>query len=183
MANAPVRFIRRGGRVIPIRKPDAIYSKTGQKIAMGESLGLKAARGVSAAFAGVAIAEGVKRRRAFKKQDVKVNPYWDAASLGLSVASGVLGAATFTSGTKGFISGLAGGFALDAASTAANLASVAGPGKHRSRLKQAARNEARNIIVGNSVYAAGILANPTARATALEYASKAVTLFRKRLGV
>lgn len=91
-------------------------------------------------------------------QPVKVRRGWDAAGLGLSVASGGLAAAYFSGhGAKGFVGSQVASHAIDALGVSANIASVAGRGNAKGRARQGARQEARNFILGNAVYAAGVV--------------------------
>lgn len=184
MADNQVKFVRKGGRVIPIR-----IAKGAAKVAKRAA---PLARGVALAGAAYGIEKGIKQRKANPKQDIKVNRGLDALGLGLSVASGAVGAATFSHGAKGLIGGMIAGHAMDIGGIASNIASVAGKGKLKERAKQAARQEARNLIVGNAVYAAGILGVKRNREQAVkygvaaaektaEYAQKIVAFARKAL--
>lgn len=171
MANSGVRFIRKGGKIIPIR---AVSKVAGRAIPV--------ARVAGAAGAAYSIRKNVKKFKANPKQkDIKVNKSLNALGLGLSVASGALGAATFSHGAKGFLGGFIAGHALDAGGVAANIASVAGKGKLKERATQAARQEARNFVIGNAVYAAGLIGIKKNREKVAEYAGKLVQFARKAL--
>lgn len=170
MADKGVKFIRRGGKIIPIRAAGKVAGRA-----------LPIARAAGAAGAAYSIKKNIKKFKANPKQDIKVNKGFDALGLGLSVASGAIGAATFSSGAKGFLGGFVAGHALDAAGVASNIASVAGKGKLKERAKQAARQEARNFIVGNAVYGAGLLGIKKNREKIAEYAGKLVAFARKSL--
>ncbi len=152
-----VRFIRKAGRVIPLRGVSGAYnaSKHGTNVFKAATLG-----------AGVAaIKRSEKRKKSLGERifPIKVNRGYDALGLGLSVATGALSAATFHSGVKGFIGGQVIAHGIDAAGIAANTASVAGHGRLRARVEQGAKQEARNFIVGNGVYFAGVLAQKKTR--------------------
>jgi hypothetical protein len=181
VAGKPVRFIRKGGRVIPIREPDAVISKAGRTLLTRGSKPLKILRGAAVVGTAADITRGIKKFKANPKQKIKVHQGLDALGLGLSVASGALGAATFSHGAKGLISGMIAGHAIDAGGIAANIASVSGKGKLKERATQAARQEARNLVIGNAVYAVGILAVKKNREKLAEYAVKLVQFARKAL--
>lgn len=118
-----------------------------------------------------------------KPTGIKVNHALDLTGLGLSVASGALAAATFSGGVKGLVGGHLAAHGIDAAGIAANVASVSGHGKIKARAKQAAKQETRNFLVGNAVYAAGVLGSSNNRAALAGYTSKIVGLARKALRV
>lgn len=109
-----LKFIRKAGKVIPIG----------------------AIRG--GAFAKKTVASGIRSSgTAIKKQsDVKPRRVLQATGFGLAIASGVLGAATFSGGAKKVLGGVAGGIGLDVASSAANVAAYAGKGNGKSEQKQ-----------------------------------------------
>jgi hypothetical protein len=163
-----LRFIRKGGRVIPIAAK-ALPAARGAKLA-GHT--------VKGTAGGV-----VNRKIKAPVPPVKVNRGLDLAGLGLSVASGVLGAATFSSGVKGFVGGAIGGHAIDAAGIAANLGSVAGKGRLKDRATQAAKQEGRNLVIGNAVFAAGVLGSSKNRATLAGMAKGAAAGAAKVLAV
>lgn len=185
-----VGFFRKNGRVIPIRSSSGAghAAKASSKIIKGAThVGRAASIGASAH----AIHSGLKSHKSNERQAaIKVNRGLDALGLGLSVGTGVLGAATFGMGAKGFIAGSAATHAVDALGVGINAASVAGKGKTKERVKQAARQEARNLVVGNAVYAAGILAVKKNRQAAVTYAKtgaayakRILDFSRKALGV
>jgi hypothetical protein len=122
-SDSNVRFIRRNGKVIPIRA--ALQAARATRV------------GVATAKVGLATSSAHKVFRGSKQsgglrqlfhREIKVNRGFDALGLGLSVASGIIGAATFSSGTKGFLAGAAASHAIDAAGVAANVASVSARG-------------------------------------------------------
>lgn len=176
MADGGVRFIRKGGRVIPIGAKTA--GKVAGRIA---KKALPGARIVGAASAVYAIKKNIKKYKANPKQDIKVHKGLDALGLGLSVASGALGAATFSSGLKGFLGGALGSHLIDAGGVTANIASVTGKGKFKQRAEQAARQEARNFLIGNAVYAAGIIGIKRNREKLVEYSGKILEFAKKAL--
>lgn len=188
-----MKFIRKNGRIIPIREPDAVYGKGGAKIASKSSPGMKIAKGLAAAGSGLLIAQGARNIHAVKAVQKKEGGFkshagLDALGLAAAVASGVVGAATFTSSARGFIGGLGASFALDAVSSGANVASVSrGLSGHtkkqevKRRALQGLKQEARNVVVGNAVFAAGILATPAGRARIMSGVSKLGSLARKVL--
>jgi len=160
MSQAAVRFIRKNGKIIPIRA---------------------AAQGARAAGAVAVTAAAAHGTRASghspnaKHPAFKTNGALDAAGLGISLASGAIAAATFST-PKGFVAGHAAAHALDALGVTANLASVAGKGHAKERAKQGAKQEIRNLVLGNLVYGAGVIALPKNRAAAKAYASKAASV-------
>lgn len=166
MAQSPVTFIHHNGRVIPIRgqsppgekKPGVLeqHKKVAHAaVAATTSVVHKAKVHVEAGLDAVGV----------HLQPVKTNKKLDALAVGLSVASGVVGAATFSRGIKGFAGGLVLSHGLDALGVAANVASVAGTGQRKERVKQAARQEARNFVLGNVIFGAGILGSQRNRET------------------
>lgn len=182
-----VGFFRKNGRIIPMHKGgDGVYkargagklAKVGHIAKLGAIKGVKAASLVASAQT---VHEKVQQHRANPKQDVPVNKKLDAFGLGTAVLSGAIGAATFSSGAKTFLTGAVGSHAVDLVGISANLASVAGKGKTQARAKQAARQEARNFLVGNGVYLAGIAATKSNREAAAKYAEKAVLHSKKIL--
>ncbi len=160
-------FFRKDGKIIPIRAAAA----AGAVVAAHK---VKSARAINAAV------QLKKHPNADKK--IHVNRALDLGSLGLSIASGVVAAATF--GTpKGLVAGFLASHAIDAAGIGANIASVAGKGDTKLRAKIAAKQEGRNFIAGNAVYAAGVLGTATGRAALVNYTSKILEFGRKVLRV
>jgi hypothetical protein len=89
---------------------------------------------------------------------IKVNRGLDALGLGLSVASGVVAAAGFGGyGVKGFAASQGLAHAIDVGGVAANAAAVAGRGQAKDRIMLGAKMEARNFIIGNAIYGAGVI--------------------------
>jgi hypothetical protein len=160
-----IRFIRKNGRIIPIRA-----SLGAGHIAKAASL----ATGAGAAYS--------THKNGFKKSDkINVNHKLDLASLGLSAATGAIGAATFAT-PRGLALGSAATHVIDAAGTALAAASVVGKGHKKERAKQFARQETRNFLVGNAIYGAGILGLKKNREAAAEYAVKGLEYSKKILG-
>lgn len=202
----PVTFIHKNGRVIPIRSSNgaaealrAPVSAPGTAIkavakqtagAVNEGAVKPAVAQLSGAVsalhnAGNRVVSHVENglTAVGLAPTIHVNHRLDMLSLGLSVGTGILGAATFSSPKK-FVAGLAATKAIDAVGTAANVASVAGRGFHKERAKQAIRQEARNFVVGNAVYAAGILGfkgNRAAGKAALKITGQKIVSVAKRV--
>lgn len=166
-----IRFIRKNGRIIPIA------ARTGADHSRIARAAVHTSRAVGIGVAAHEIKKGLTSKNA--KQPIKVNKFADAASLGLSIASGAIGAVTFTGGAKRIVGGALGVHAVDAVGIAANAASVAGHGKAKERGKQFARQEARNLLVGNAVYAAGIVGIKKNRVALAGYASKVIAFAKK----
>lgn len=158
-------FRRIRGRIIPIRTGVNIAQNTARAVSVKRAAAVSAVSGV---------ASGIK------KQDVKPNQFLKYAGLGLALTSGAVGALTFTGGKKSFWGGLAGGFALDAASSASNVAAYSGRGKLKQRFKAGIKQEAINTLAGNAVFAAGLIALPRNR-KAIKYGAKAVFNFIRRV--
>lgn len=198
MADDGVRFIRKDGRIIPIhaRAAGNASARTGARAAVGAAGKKLAKLHKSTRFAhGVAVGAGAAMiahhgKIGSRHPQVKVNKKLDLLGLGLSVASGVAGAATFSHGARGLLAGFVASHAIDAAGIAANVASVTGKGHKIERAKQGAKQEARNFVIGNAVFAAGIVATKNNRATlvkgakaGLKYAGKTLAIARKVLRV
>lgn len=167
-------FFRSGGKIIPITKHSANV--------------VHGARAVKAAkiVGGAAVSSyGAKkiRQEGLKNTKIKVNQKLDLTSLGLSIASGVISAASFTGGVKRVAGGALLSHAVDALGTAATIGSVAGKGQGKERAKQAAKQEARNFVVGNAVYAAGIIGVKKNRQAVVGYAKKILEYGRKAVRV
>ncbi len=167
-----LRFIRKNGRVIPIG-------------AAAAGAGKAAHVAVAAAGAHAIKKTGIKN----KNPNIKVNRSLDLTGLGLSVASGVIAAATFAT-PKGLALGHAAAKAIDVGGITANAASVAGRGNGKERAIQGAKQEARNFAVGNAIFLGGIVASSANRKAAVgyakkgvEYASKILAFARKGVGV
>jgi len=175
-----VRFIRRNGRVIPIHAAGGSVR--------AHKVGTIVARGTIAGAGAVAIAKhgSIKPKNAA----IKVNRGLDLLGLGLSVAGGVIGAATFTSGVKGFIGGTAASYGLDVAGISANVASVAGKGHLKERVIQGEKQEVRNFAVGNAIFLGGLVGIKKNRQEiagiakkGIHYAAKILSFARKGLRV
>lgn len=169
MSDQGVRFIRKDGRVIPIHD--------GGNVGKSPHPLVKQARSKSGIISNHS-PKGLKKVAAKTQapKQVKVRAGYDALGVGLSVASGVIGAATFTGGAKRFASGFIASHVVDAAGLAANAASVAGSDNKTERAKKFAKQEVRNTVLGNAVYVAGLLALKQNRAAFRSGATTAVTL-------
>ena len=163
-----VRFIRKNGKIIPL----------GARGAVGRA-GVHTARAVSVAVAAHEVRQGLKKTH--PRQDIKINHSLDIAGLGISLATGVLGAVTFSGSAKKVIGGALATHAIDAVGVAANVASVAGRGHKEERAKQFARQEARNLVAGNAVFAFGLLASKTNRKALVNYGSAVLAFARKAI--
>jgi hypothetical protein len=133
-----MNFIRKGGKVIPIG----------------------ALRG--GVFAKKTISAGIRSSGlAIKRPETNIKPKQGLRALGfgLSVASGIVGAATVSGGAKKLLTGLAVSTGLDIASSTANVAAYTGKGNGKERFKLAAKQEGINQSVGWGIYGAGLLAS------------------------
>lgn len=146
-SSSAVKFIRRGGKVIPINA-----ARTAQN-----SVGVVKLTGAVATTA-------IKNPKSYK---VKPNKALRAAGFGLSVASGALGAATFSGSGKVFATGLVAGIGLDVASSAVNIAAHAGKGHSKERAIAITKQEGINQAAGWGIYGAGVLASSKNRASAV----------------
>ncbi len=164
-----LHFIRKNGRIIPIG-------------ARGTSSAHKVVKHVVGGAALGATAVGITTLKPSSKQKFKVNSGFDVTGLGLSVVSGALAAATFSS-PKRLVLGHAATMAIDVGSVAANIASVAGSGNKKERALQAAKQESRNFAVGNAVFALGVLGVKKNRQALAGYSSKILSMTRRVLGV
>ena len=177
MASSSVKgFFRKGGRVIPIRAATGA-SHAGRAAKIGRVV-------KTATHAGVA-AVGVNqiRKSGLKSKEIKVNRALDMTAIGLSVASGVVAASTFTGGWKSMVGGAVASHVIDAAGIAANVASVAGRGNGRARAEQAAKQEGRNFLIGNAVWGAGLVGIKKNRKELAGYAEKILEFGRKAVRV
>lgn len=169
-----VSFIRKNGKIIPIRAAQgAGHASRAGKI-------LRGAKAATAVGASVGLAKGALAKKK-GHSDVAVNKKYDAAGFALSVGSGIIAAATFGLGVKGFAAGAVASHGLDALGVAANVASVRGKGNLRGRAEQGAKQEARNLVIGNAVFGAGLLASSKNRARLVSWTQKAVALAKKSL--
>ena len=171
-----VRFIKKNGRTIPIRAAGAAsaHASHAHKI-------LKSAKGAAAiGGAGIAVHQAATGARPGK---IKVSETLKTLGIIGSVASGALGAATFTGSGKKIAAGIVGSHVLDAVGTAANIASVAGNKNKKEAAKVAAKQEARNFVIGNAVFAAGVFGLKKNRAAGVQYAKSVVNVARKILRV
>jgi hypothetical protein len=157
---AGVRFIRKGGKIIPIR--------TMRGTSAGHSVAQTAIASVGSALIR-------------KPKKIEPNQALSIAGTGMAIASGILSGVTFGKGKKGFLLGTGGSIGLDVASSAANVAAFAGKGHTRMRIKAGAKQELTNMLVGNAAFGAAILATPSSRKALVEMGSKAITYGRKLL--
>lgn len=175
-----ISFIRKNGRVIPIRASGGGggHAKAFAKAAKGPLA--KAGHFARAAAIGAGVSQVAEHGMGSKA--IKVNNKMDLLGLGASIASGAAGALLFNTPKK-----LAAGFiathALDAAGIAANVASVSGKGKKIERTKQAAKQEARNFVAGNAVYLAGIVGIKSNRDAAKSALKKAPAAAEEALAI
>lgn len=160
---ADVRFIRKNGKIIPIGA------------ARVASVGARAAGAGAAALA----AHSASKEKA---KHITVNHKLDLTGLGLSVASGAVAAATFST-PAGFVGGHLAAHAIDAAGIGANIGSVAGRGHAKERAQQGAKQEFRNLLVGNAIYGAGVLGVKKNRDALIGATQKILALARKGLRV
>lgn len=165
---AAVSFIRKNGKVIPIRAASGAG-----RIAKHAS---STAHVVGAVGGAYAIHKASKQKSDTK---IKVNRALDLSGLGLSIASGVVAASTFAGGGKGLLGGHAVAHAIDIAGVSSNAASVAGKGDRKARVEQGLKQEARNFVIGNAVYAAGVLGVKKNREALIGYAKKIIEYGRK----
>lgn len=163
-AQGNVRFIRKNGKIIPI----AMAASAGARVT-----GQAAKAATAAATKHFSAPHSNKTHPAFKK-----NMALDAAGLGLSIASGVVAAATFAT-PKGFLAGHAAAHAIDALGVSANVASVTGKGHGRERAQAGAKQELRNLAIGNAVYFAGVAGFKQNRSAAKAYGVKAIGVAKK----
>lgn len=177
MSSDVLGFFRKGGKVIPIRAASSA--------ARAASHGSKAAHVVKAVARAGIVAKGVHsiRKSGLKSKEIKVNRALDMTGLGLSVAAGIVAASTFSGGWKSIAAGAVASHAVDAAGIAANVGSVAGKGKLKARAEQGAKQEARNFIVGNAVWGAGLLASSQNRKALVGYTKTILKFARKAVGV
>lgn len=166
MADGKTIFRRIRGRIVPIH--------TTANAAQGAVRAVSVKRAIAVGALSGGVAAGMKNKK------VQTNKLLKYTSTGLAVASGILGAATFTSRGKSFWGGIGGGLALDAASSSSNFAAHAGRGNTRNRVKAGIQHEAFNTLLGNAVFGAGLLAIPKNRA-AIKSGGMAVLNFFRRV--
>lgn len=107
-----------------------------------------------------------------KKQSIKKNHGLQAASMASAVASGVISGATLFSGAKLFALGQTAGLGLDFASSGLNASANIGKGHKLKRVKEIARQEGINNIIGYGAMGATILAQRKGREKLIEYSGK-----------
>lgn len=161
--SAKIVFRRIRGRIVPIKA-------TGETVAKGIGVGI-------AAFGARAAAR--KYDSIGNQKGIKVRPILDTLGLGTAVASGAVAAATFSGPLRKVGLGIAASLGLDAISSASAALSVMGKGKVEERIKQGAKQEARNFLLGNLVFAGGLIGTPANRARAAALAKAAARLVRR----
>lgn len=158
-------FRRINGRIVPIAKATKNAYRAG-----------KAFGAVERPILSAAVVAGVK-----KPTQVQPNRTLQAAGFATAIADGLFSGATFfAGGAKGFVASQAVSLGLSAGSTAANVASYAGRGNARARIKGIARQEAINTLVSYGTMAGTLLAIPSSRAKIIEGASKALSFIARK---
>lgn len=179
--NNGVRFIRKNGRIIPI-KPGA-WDHAARTTIVGRKLVHGAVAGTGLALSARDAYRARNKAKIPKNPNVKVNKGWNAAGLGLSIASGALAAATFAKNGNGWGSVIKGAVAshiIDAAGVAANIKSVSGSkASDRDKAEQIAKQEGRNFLIGNGVYAAGMFGLKRNRKAAVDYVKSGYKVSKK----
>lgn len=197
MMGDAIGFIRKNGRIIPLRGA----SGAAHKVAKGALQAHHAIKNIAK----------IPKHTQTLKQDtkskgIKVNRALDMTALGLSIASGVVAAATFSGGWKSLAAGAIASHVIDAAGIAANVASVTdkkqlssvygkvksgnysaikelGTAKNKQAAIVAGKNEARNFVIGNAIYAAGLVGIKRNRTELAGYAKSILNFGRKALKV
>ncbi len=156
-----IRFIRRNGRVIPILRRAEVAKQT--------------------AFVGASVA-GLSALKKVKAKEITPHFGLAAASVGASVASGLVSGLTFfRPGLKSFLGGTGASLGLDVAATGLGVGAYAGKGQFKARAKGAAKLEAANVIIGNAVFAGTLLAHGPSRRKIFEGAAKLAKFIGKRV--
>jgi hypothetical protein len=170
-----LKFFTKNGHRIPIRQ--ASMAAHGARTAVAAK---HIVRG--AVVGGGAYLIAKHGRKEPKGSPVKINKSLQIASLGTAVASGVIGALTFTGGAKKVVSGALGVHLVDALGVGLNVASAKG-GDKKDKAKVIAKQEAVNFAVGNAVFLSGLVALKKNREGAAKYAAGVVNFARKALRV
>lgn len=174
-----IGFIRKNGRIIPLHAASGVGRH-------GKLVGHAAhAYNISRRASSVKKHVNTYKKDDGKDNKVKINRALDMTGLGLSVASGVVAAATFSGGWKTLAAGALASHAIDAAGIAVNVASVAkGNAENKSgAAKQAAKQEARNFAIGNAIYGAGLVGIKKNRQELVGYAKSILKFARKAVNV
>jgi len=139
-------FRRIHGRIVPIK--GLVAAKTAKDIA------------ITIAAPGI------------KKQNVSHNHALKFLSNASAVASGIVSGATLFGGVKSFAIGQSIGLGLDFGSSGLNAAAHIGKGNKLKRVKEIARNELTNNVIGYGAMAATVLSQRKGREKLIEYSSK-----------
>jgi hypothetical protein len=155
MSSSSITFRRINGHIVPIKAPS-------QRTSIARQAAIRSARSVTARAAGITAGTGFTGfGQVIKKgRGVTIKPHAGLKMLGhaAAVGSSVLSAATFFSkGKLAFWGGLIGSTALDVASSAANAASVSGPGHAKARIRAGLKGEVINQGLGWGTFAVGLL--------------------------
>ena len=149
-------FRRIHGRIVPIR--GLVAAKTAKDVA------------VTAASP------------ALKKQNVSHNKILKATSHTTAIASGIISGATLFGGAKMFALGQSIGLGLDFGSSGLNAAAHVGKGQKMKRVKEIARTEFVNNVVGYGAMGVTILAQKKGRQKIVEYAAKTAGVAKHLIG-
>ena len=159
-----MHFIRKDGRIIPIRDQGAgVAAKVGH--IYQRKLG-------HAKAAVMSVRRGVAQNTGIGHPAIRVNRGLDALGLGISLASGAVAGLGFGTGVKGLAASQTLAHAMDFGGIAANAASVAGRGQAKDRAVQGAKQEARNFVLGNGLLLGLMIGLKRNRAAAVQYAKK-----------
>ena len=159
-----MHFIRKNGRIIPIRDEGA---------GIGKRVGQAYQRKLGHAQAAVMGARRAVAQIGIGHPPIKVNRGLDALGLGISLASGAVAGLGFGTGVKGLAASQTLAHAMDFGGIAANAASVAGRGQAKDRAVQGAKQEARNFVLGNGLQVGLMFGLKRNRTAAVQYAKKA----------
>ena len=160
---AAIRFIRKNGRVIPIR--------TGVKIGA-------AVAGGAAASVGVAAAISSKSKGKSKEPD----SFYKYGSYAAQVASGAVSALP-TKGKLGFALAIGSSIALDSVATALNAKSVVNMrGTRWQKAKVFGEQQALGTALGYGVFGAGLLSQRSFRFKAAKTGLKAIRKVKGWIG-
>ena len=164
MSFAGIRFIRKDGRIIPIRDGSAPSgTDAGQKPPHPAVRKLQAARAnlhVKKEEFKIKVNAGLEKigsQTRLPTEPITPRKDLNALGLGLAVAGGAISALTFTGSAKKIIIGQTVGQLFDIGSSIANVGSVAGADRRKERLKLGAKQELRNTIIGHAVFGAGLV--------------------------
>lgn len=164
---AAVRFIRKNGRIIPIRAAAA-----------GGRVGRSASHVAAAAATVSATHRALKNPH---QHEVAGNKAMKVGSEVLSAAGGAIAGATFGHGVKGFTAGHVASFGIDTGATALGIGAFTGKGKTKQRARGAAKQELKNQAIGWGSFAAAAAVTPSSRKRIAEYAGKIAAFGKKAL--